>query len=81
MARAYGYLLEDKTINAYLRARVDDDAIGVRNEEPSANVGLKRDFRPSHNGPKPVTQRDEFGHSARDKSASTTPILIAADSQ
>src|SRR5262245_52296157 len=60
VARADGYLRKDQAVHAYPGARMNDDAIWVRNEQSTADVAIERDIGAGHGAPEVVPQHQPF---------------------
>src|SRR5262249_20148687 len=70
-------LLKDQAVYADLGVGVNDDAIGVRDQEPTANLAEERNFGPSDNGPEAMAQHQPFAEQSGDAASAVAPILIS----
>jgi hypothetical protein len=75
-AMAYSHLLEDQAIHANLGVGMDDNSVGVRNEQSSPDLAVKWDIRSGYNGPKAMAQDNHPSEASSDKSGLSTPLLI-----
>lgn len=74
-------LVENQAVHADLGVRMDDNAIGVGDQQPAADLAGERYFRPRHRAPEAMTQDDEFAAQHAEKAAACPPELVAPNRQ
>lgn len=79
IARADGYLLEEQTIHADVRAWVNDDAVRVRDGEASADLAVDRNVRAGDDAPEPVSQNGDLAHQHGPRAARLSMPLVGPD--
>ena len=81
IARSNGHLLEDQAVHADPGIGMNDDSIGMRNEQSAANMATQGNVCACHDAPEAMPQDDPFASEARYRPFLGTPVLVAPDCQ
>jgi hypothetical protein len=74
-----GHLLQDETIGTDDGVRVDDNSIGMNEQQSAPKLAAERNVSPGHNAPEAVLLRGVGSDQQRPGATSFFPLLIGAD--
>jgi hypothetical protein len=75
------HLLKDQTIDANPRFWMNDNSVGVIDEQAAPYAAIQWDIGTGHYTPNPVTQDKPFANNGGERPSFVTPILISANRQ
>lgn len=80
-ARPDRYLLEDQTIGADFRIRVDNHTVGMGQQQATRNLRVDRNIRPGDHTPETMTKYRPLLQQQRQRVTRTAMLLVSTDAR
>jgi hypothetical protein len=78
-AAAQSHLMEDQAVDANFRVGMNDNAVGMRDEQAAPDLTGKRDICAGDDAPKAVAQDKNLAEKNTEDTSASAPKLMASD--